>query len=149
VSVTMQPRNLLPVAALAVLDALDELAALAAGLLLVLVELAVDELLPHAASSKAAAPAAAAVINAVCFTVSSPEPGCRCPAMLGTYPVPGCPKVNSLSRPEGRGSLYCGHLVAEPRPETVMKLDSSPKHALFAWPGWCLHTELPFPAEPV
>jgi len=144
----MQPRNLLPVAALAVLDALAEVDA---ELLLALAEglLALDELLPHAASSRAAAPAAVAVINAVCFTVSSPEPGCRCPAMLGTYPVPGCPKVNSLSRPEGRGSLYCGHLVAEPRPETVMKLDGRPKHALFARPGWCLHTELPFPAEPV
>jgi hypothetical protein len=115
----MQPRNLPPVAALAVLDALDELAELAAGLLALAELLALDELLPHAASSRAAAPAAAAVINAVCFTVSSPEPGCRCPAMMGTYPVPGCPKVNSLSRLEGRDSLYCGHLVAEPRPESV------------------------------
>src|SRR5450756_2959468 len=95
---TMHPRNLPPVAALAVLDALEKLDELAAGLLVLAELLALDELLPHAASSRAAAPAAAAVINAVCFTVSSPEPGCRCPAMMGTYPVPGCPKVNSLSR---------------------------------------------------
>ncbi|HUN33387.1 MAG TPA: hypothetical protein VMU95_15365 [Trebonia sp.] len=55
-----------------VLDAvaeLDALVALAAGVLLTL-----DVLLPHAASSRVAAPAAAAVINAVCLTISSTEP---------------------------------------------------------------------------
>jgi hypothetical protein len=67
----MQPRNLPLVAALAVLDALAgaELDALAAGVLLTL-----DVLLPHAASSRAVTPAAAAVINAVCLTISSTEP---------------------------------------------------------------------------
>jgi len=63
----MQPRNLAPVAA-AGLDALvlAEVDALAAGVLLTL-----DVLLPHAASSRAVTPAAAAVINAVCLTISS------------------------------------------------------------------------------
>jgi hypothetical protein len=67
VSVTMQPRSLAPVAA-AGLDALvlAEVDALAAGVLLTL-----DVLLPHAASSRVTAPAAAAVINAVCLTISS------------------------------------------------------------------------------
>jgi hypothetical protein len=74
----MHPRNLADVDAPAVLDALvlalAEVAALAAGVLLELLTL--DELLPHAASSRVAAPApaAAAVINAVCFTISSTEP---------------------------------------------------------------------------
>jgi hypothetical protein len=73
----MHPRNLAPVAAPVVLDALVlalalvEVDALAAG---VLPELTLDELLPHAASSRVAAPAAAAVINAVCLTISSTEP---------------------------------------------------------------------------
>jgi len=69
----MQPRNLAPDAA-AVLDvlALAEVAALAAGVLLELLTL--DVLLPHAAISRVAAPAAAAVINAVCLTISSTEP---------------------------------------------------------------------------
>jgi hypothetical protein len=86
----MQPRNLPAVDALVVLDALDELTALVAGLLLTL-----DELLPHAATRRVAAPAAVAVINAVCFTVSSPEPGCRCPGVVRSYPGPDCPKVIS------------------------------------------------------
>jgi hypothetical protein len=93
VSVTMHPRNLPVVAAVAVLDApvvagvLAELEAgvlaagvLAAGVLAAGVLLTLDELLPQAASSRVAAPATAAVINAVCFTVSSqwirlPVPG--------------------------------------------------------------------------
>jgi hypothetical protein len=59
--------------ALALVLALAEADALAAG---ALPELTLDELLPHAASSRVAAPApaAAAVINAVCFTISSTEP---------------------------------------------------------------------------
>src|ERR1700749_379070 len=74
VSVTMQPRNLAPLAAPAVLDALllAELGAAAAGELLELLTL--DVLLPHAASSRAVTPAAAAGINAVCLTISSTEP---------------------------------------------------------------------------
>src|SRR6204780_3431041 len=73
VSVTMQPRSLAPGAA-AVLDALvlTEVDALAAGVLLGLLTL--DVLLPHATSSRVAAPAAAAEINAVCLTISSTEP---------------------------------------------------------------------------
>jgi hypothetical protein len=73
VSVTMHPRNLALVDAPAVLDALElaEVVALAAG---VPVEPALDVLLPHAASSSVATPAAAAVINAVCLTISSTEP---------------------------------------------------------------------------
>src|SRR5271169_6614537 len=76
VSVTMQPRNLAPDAA-AGLDALvlAEVDALAAGVLLELLTL--DVLLPHAASSRVTAPAAAAVINAVCLTISSTEPDGR------------------------------------------------------------------------
>jgi hypothetical protein len=69
----MQPRSLAPVAAL-VPDvlALAEVDALAAGVVLELLTL--DVLLPHAASSRAATPAAAAEINAVCLTISSTEP---------------------------------------------------------------------------
>src|ERR1700722_1738956 len=71
VSVTMQPRNDEAAAALlAVLDGAagaDEVAAavglVAAG--------ALDELLPHPAITSLAATAAAAAINAECFTVSS------------------------------------------------------------------------------
>ena len=51
--------------------ALAEVDALAAGAVLELLTL--DVLLPHAASSRVAAPAAAAVINAVCLTISSTE----------------------------------------------------------------------------
>jgi len=69
----MHPRSLALVDAPAVLDALAlaEVDALAAGVPL---ELTLDVLLPHAASSRVAAPAAAAVINAVCLTISSTEP---------------------------------------------------------------------------
>src|ERR1700728_1318060 len=70
VSVTMQPRNLADVdAPVLLLDAL--VLGLAERVLLELLTL--DELLPHAASSRVAAPApaAAAVINAVCRTISS------------------------------------------------------------------------------
>src|ERR1700758_3641756 len=72
VSVTMQPRKLV-VDPLAVPDAAAELAGLAAldagaaGALLAVL-LAVDELLPHAAISRVAAPAAATVAtNEVCL----------------------------------------------------------------------------------
>src|ERR1700722_7597000 len=82
VSVTMQPRNLAPDAA-AGLDALvlAEVDAPAAGVLLELLTL--DVMLPPAASSRAVSPAAAAVINAVCLTISSTEPDCRRPGMTG------------------------------------------------------------------
>jgi hypothetical protein len=74
VSVTMHPRNLLEVEAPAVLDVAAEAAGELDALALVLDE-ALDELLPQAASSKQVLAAAAAVINAVCFTVSSSGPG--------------------------------------------------------------------------
>jgi hypothetical protein len=82
VSVTMQPRNLLVVDALVVLDALDEavgeLAALVIELDGLVVDVALDVLLPQAASSKQVLAAAAAMINAVCLTVSPPVgQGCR------------------------------------------------------------------------
>jgi len=61
----MQPRNWL--AAGAVVGAADGLDALDEG--------ALDELLPQAASARLTAAVAAAVIKAVCLTVSSPGPG--------------------------------------------------------------------------
>jgi hypothetical protein len=77
VSVTMQPRNLpdaaaappVPVAAADDAAGADDDAELVD-------EGALDELVPHAAISRLAAAAAAVVINAVFFTVSSPGPGC-------------------------------------------------------------------------
>jgi hypothetical protein len=74
----MQPRNLAPDAAAAVLDAdgLDELD-----------DGALDELEPQAAIVRLAAAIAAAAINAVCFTVSSTGPGCRLPRHHGTPPL--------------------------------------------------------------
>src|SRR5579863_6435869 len=72
VSVTMQPRNEAPAAALLLAapvvaagadDAADVVVVVAAG--------ALDVLLPHAAITRLAATAAAAAINAECFTVSS------------------------------------------------------------------------------
>jgi hypothetical protein len=70
VSVTMHPTKLPaaePVAGPDAAGALDEADVLAAGALLVL--LGLDELLPHAAISRVAAPAAAIVAtNEVCLT---------------------------------------------------------------------------------
>jgi hypothetical protein len=86
VSVTMQPRKdppaLPPLAApdaAAVLGALAALLALEAGALPVVL-LRLDELLPQAATSSVAAPAATtAAANEVCFTVSSTRPELRRP----------------------------------------------------------------------
>ena len=68
----MQPRNELAAAVLldvGVVDAAAEVAEVAVvGLV---VEGALDELLPHAATTRVAAAAAATAINAECFTVSS------------------------------------------------------------------------------
>jgi hypothetical protein len=76
VSVTMHPRNLLVVEAPVVLDVVDEAAGELDALVPVLaLDEALDELLPQAASSKQVLAAAAAVINAVCLTVSSSGPG--------------------------------------------------------------------------
>jgi hypothetical protein len=71
----MHPRNLLEVEAPVVLDVGDEAAA-EFDVLGVVLDEALDELLPQAASSRhVLAAAAAAVINAVCLTVSSSGPG--------------------------------------------------------------------------
>jgi hypothetical protein len=73
VSVTMHPRKLPVVDPVAVL--LDPAAGLdepVAGVLVVL--LAVDVLLPHAAMSRVAAPAAIVAANEVCFIRSSTGP---------------------------------------------------------------------------
>jgi hypothetical protein len=85
----MQPRNDEPPAA-AVLDALADVAAgadeAAADVVLVAAG-ALDELLPHAAITRLAATAAAAAINAECFTVSSTGLVCRCPGETGPPPA--------------------------------------------------------------
>jgi len=78
----MQPRKLPPAAA----------ALVAADVGLDVLDGALVELLPHAASTKLTAAVAAADINAVCFTVSSTGPGCRVPRHHGTPPSPDCPK---------------------------------------------------------
>jgi hypothetical protein len=77
----MHPRTLPVVDPLAAPDAALELAALdalAAGALLLVLLVALDELLPHAAISRVAAPAAATVAtNEVCLTVfPSTGPDC-------------------------------------------------------------------------
>jgi hypothetical protein len=54
---------------------------------------ALDVLLPQAATSRLAAAAAAVVINAVCFTVSSTGTRlCRCPGVTGLPPRPRLPE---------------------------------------------------------
>jgi hypothetical protein len=89
VSVTMHARNELP-EALAGLEAAADVAAElgldapAAG--------ALEELLPQAASSRLVTDAAAAVINAVCLTVSS-RPDCRSPGVTGLPPKPRLPEM--------------------------------------------------------
>jgi hypothetical protein len=89
VSVTMHPRNLLEVEALVVLDALDEAEGELDALVLapgLVVDEALDELLPQAASSKQVLAAAAAAINAVCLTVSSTGPGLPELGITGRHP---------------------------------------------------------------
>jgi hypothetical protein len=100
----MQPRKLPDAAApVVVLDALAEPAAagddeaLAAGALLV--GLTLDVLLPHAAISKAAAPAATTVANEVCLTVSSTGPDCQRPGLTRALPRSDCPEIISLMYP--------------------------------------------------
>jgi hypothetical protein len=85
----MHPRNLPVVDPLAAPDApaeLDELAELAAlaGALLVLLRL--DELLPHAAISTVAAPAAIVATHEVCLIASSTGPVCRRPGLTRAFP---------------------------------------------------------------
>jgi hypothetical protein len=101
VSVTMQPRKLPDAAAPVVLDALAEPAAagddgLAAG---VLALLTLDVLLPHAAISRVAAPAATTVAHEVCLTVSSTGPDCGRPGLTRAFPRSDCPEIISLMYP--------------------------------------------------
>jgi len=98
----MQPRKLPDAAVPVVLDAAAEAAAagddaLAAGALLALLTL--DVLLPHAAISKAAAPAAATVTNEVCLTVSSTGPDCQRPGLTRALPRSDCPEIISPMYP--------------------------------------------------
>jgi hypothetical protein len=87
VSVTMHPRNLAVVEAPVVLELVDEAAAeLDALVLALVVDEALDELLPQAASSKQVLAAAAAAINAVCLTVSSSGPGLPELGITGRHP---------------------------------------------------------------
>jgi hypothetical protein len=83
----MHPRNLPVVEAPVVLDVLDEAAGeLDALVLALVVDEALDELLPQAASSKQVLAAAAAAINAVCLTVSSSGPGLPELGITGRHP---------------------------------------------------------------
>jgi hypothetical protein len=83
----MHPRSLPVVEAPVVLDADDEAAGELDALVLVLVvDEALDELLPQAASSKQVLAAAAAAINAVCLTVSSSGPGLPELGITGRHP---------------------------------------------------------------
>jgi hypothetical protein len=81
----MHPRSLPVVEAPVVLDVVDEAAGELDVLVLVLDE-ALDELLPQAASSKQVLAAAAAAINAVCLTVSSSGPGLPELGITGRHP---------------------------------------------------------------
>jgi hypothetical protein len=83
----MQPRSLAVVEAPVVLELVDEAAAeLDALVLALVVDEALDELLPQAASSKQVLAAAAAAINAVCLTVSSSGPGLPELGITGRHP---------------------------------------------------------------
>src|ERR1700760_3162928 len=122
VSVTMHPRNVPPAAApplaapdaavvAAELAALDAAGALDAGALL----LRLEELLPHAATSSAAAPAAATVAtNEVCLTVfPSTGPDTRRPGLTRALPRSDCPEIISSACHAGRGLPVSGHFVAK------------------------------------
>src|ERR1700758_701541 len=123
VSVTMQPRKP-AVDPLAVPDAAAQppgLAALGADAARARlpVLLAVDELLPHAAISRVAAPAAATVAtNEVCLTVfPSTGPDGRRPGLTRALPRSDCPEIISSACPAGRVLSACGHFVAKSRSE--------------------------------
>jgi hypothetical protein len=91
-SVTMQPRNDEP-AADAVLDALADVAGAdeAAADVVLVAAGALDVLLPHAATTRLAATAAAAAVNAECFTVSSTGRSCGAQARR-VHPQPRLPE---------------------------------------------------------
>jgi hypothetical protein len=99
---------------------LDAVAEAAAELDVLVADGALDELLPHAASSRLVAAAAAAVINAVCLTVSSTGPGCRSPGITGLPPGPDCPRVRPVRACWEEPRRHCGHVVAESRSENVL-----------------------------
>jgi hypothetical protein len=84
----MQPRNELPAAAglLAAAD-VDAGADEAAADVVVVAAGALDVLLPQAAITRLAATAAAAAINAECFTVSSTGRGLWCPGETSPPPA--------------------------------------------------------------
>src|ERR1700751_4684652 len=86
VSVTRQPRNL-PTAAAVPVDAADDDA-----LDVLDDDGSLDELVPHAASTRLVAAIAAVAIHGVCFTVPPLGPDCRVPRHHGTPPSPDCPK---------------------------------------------------------
>jgi hypothetical protein len=120
VSVTMHPVKLPVVDPLAVLDAaaeLDELAELDAGLLVLL---AVDELLPHAAISSAVAAAATVAANEVCFIRFLHWTRCRRPGTGKAFPCTDCPEIISLAYQAVGGGAYCDHLVAKSRPDCLL-----------------------------
>jgi hypothetical protein len=127
----MHPRNLLEVEAPAVLDVAAEAAGELDVLALVLDE-ALDELLPQAASSKHVLAAAAAVINAVCFTVSSSGPGLPEIGTTELSPRTDCPEIISSACQTVEGGPDCDLLVAESRSKepargtTCNKSDSRP-----------------------
>jgi hypothetical protein len=102
----MHPRSLPVVEAPVVLDVVDEAAGELDALVLVLVlalDEALDELLPQAASSKHVLAAAAAVINAVCFTVTSSGPGLPEIGTTELSPPHRLPGDYFVSVSEGRG----------------------------------------------
>jgi hypothetical protein len=94
VSVTMQPRNLAPLAA-ELVAVLDELL-----LLLLLVDEAELWLLPQAAMTSVADTATAAVAHALCFTLTSTGPGTPAPDLAF---VLGCPAGYAWLCRLGRG----------------------------------------------
>jgi len=115
----MHPRNLLEVEAPAVLDVAADAAGELDVLALVLDE-ALDELLPQAASSKHVLAAAAAVINAVCFTVSSSGPGLPEIGTTELSPRTDCPEIISSACRAVGGAPDCDLLVAKSRPDVTL-----------------------------
>jgi hypothetical protein len=90
----MQPRNDEPAADAVLLELADDAGAdEAAADVVVLVDAgALDVLLPHAATTRVATTAAAAVINAECFTVSSTGRGCAGAQARQVLPQPRLPE---------------------------------------------------------
>ena len=87
VSVTMQPRKLLPDAEAVLDDAADDDA-----LDVLDDDGALDELVPQAARTRLTAAVRAAAIHGVCFTVPPWDQIAGCPGITGQPPSPDCPK---------------------------------------------------------